>query len=84
MQGSLLLIKPLVFRLRYRLSAEEKVIDGGKFGWLCVVVLSELPEFKAPLTELCVLAAVLALTEARGPADLVDTLFLEADWSVIG
>ena len=53
-------------------------------GWLCVVVSSELPGFKAPLTELCVLAAVLALTEARGAAGLVDALFLEADWSVVG
>jgi hypothetical protein len=53
MQGSLLLIKPLVFRLQYRLSTEEKVIDGGKFGWLCMVAVSELPEFKA----LCLICA---------------------------
>ena len=73
-----MLIKPLVFRLQYRLSMEEKVIDsgvstvglaklaafsailigiagtrvadllleadGGKFGWLCVVVFSDLLE----------------------------------------
>ena len=47
MQGSLLLIKPLVFRLQYRLSTEEEAIDGGKFGWLGMVAVSELPEFKA-------------------------------------
>jgi hypothetical protein len=34
MQGSLLLIKPWMFRLRYRLSTEEEAIGGGKFGWL--------------------------------------------------
>ena len=36
------------------------------------------------LSELRVLITVFALTEARGAADLVDALFLEADWSVIG
>jgi hypothetical protein len=46
-QGGLLLVKPLVFRLQYRLSTEEEAIDGGKFGWFGMVAVSELPEFKA-------------------------------------
>ena len=75
MQGSLLLIKPLVFRLQYRLSTEEEAIDGGKFGWLGMVAVSELPEFKSPLFDLCILTNILALTEARGAAGLVDALF---------
>jgi hypothetical protein len=53
-------------------------------GWLCVVVSSELPGFKAPLTELCVLAAVLALTKARGTADPEESVLLGADFMGIG
>jgi hypothetical protein len=47
---------------------EEETIDGGKFGWLGMV------------DDLNVFTFILALTEARGAADLVDTLF----WEPIG
>jgi hypothetical protein len=34
--------------------------------------------------DLCILADVLALIKARGATNLVDALFLGADWSCIG
>ncbi|KAK1676986.1 hypothetical protein QYE76_037834 [Lolium multiflorum] len=46
-QGGLLLVKPLVFRLQYRLSTEEEAIDGVKSDWFGMVAVSELPGFKA-------------------------------------
>ena len=49
-----------------------------------VARLLRFAQVRVHLSELYVLTAVRALTEARGAADLVGTLFLEADWSVIG
>jgi hypothetical protein len=46
-QGSLLLIKPLVFRLQYRLSTEEEVIGSG----VSAVGLAKLATFSTTFTE---------------------------------
>ena len=49
-----------------------------------VASLLRFAQVRVHLSELCVLTVVLALTEARGAADLVNALFLEADWGFIG
>ena len=46
--------------------------------------LSQITGVQSPLFDLCILTAILALTEARGAAGLLVALFLEADWSVVG
>jgi hypothetical protein len=74
-QGGLLLVKPLVFRLQYRLSTEEEAIDGVKSDWFGMVAVSEFPGFKAVLSDPCILTNILAVAEARGAAGPVDALF---------
>jgi hypothetical protein len=39
--------------------------------------ITRLPEVKAFLFDLCILAGILALIKARGATNLVDALFLE-------